>query len=723
MRFWTQTTIRVWLIAACALMVSAAAVASTPRWSDEELARFSDAIVTGRVTDVSSGRDLRTNAIYTYVTLLVENALKGDIPEREIVVKQLGGEVNGEGLGVAEQATFSRGEQVLLFLETRPRDKTLYTSALWQGKWLIDHDAATGDLIATRRVGGDTRGMFNEPERRSLEQFLTKVRTVVAEAPAPRERSFVAAPSAEEMRGAAHAPSVVGGAPYVFFNPPWRWNEFDSGTSIPMDMQSTGQPGLSGGGAAELSRAVGVWSNAVGLRVSAGGNTNRCFGGGSDGHISIVFNDPCGEISDTGNTLAIGGASYSFSGGRTVGGVAFYRAVAGYIVDNNSTNARSYLTSSTCFQSTNTHELGHVFGLDHSGDSTAIMYPIISSSCFSTPIPISNDDLTGIRAIYLGSTTPTPTGAPGAPVGLTTSSAGSSVTLSWSAPSSGGAPSSYIIEAGSGPALANLANFSTGNTATSFSTSGVGAGSYYIRVRASNSAGTSAASNESILVVGGGGCTSAPGAPSGFTLTGNSGGTVSFAWGGSAGATSYVIEAGSAPGSANLANSDLGSSATSATFTGVGAGTYYVRLRARNACGTSGVSNEVTLVVGSTTPTAVSINSWSAYFSVSGVVGGYRTTGYITMTLNRAVTGTYRAEFNSYGFIGGTDTFSNASYLFFNVDKSTSACPDLHGTVPLYLYNSSNQIVASVQAPLHGTGCAFDPVTGVATVSGSSEQR
>ena len=73
--------------------------------------------------------------------------------------------------------------------------------------------------------------------------------------------------------------------------------------------------------------------------------------------------------------------------------------------------------------------------------------------------------------------------------------------------------------------------------------------------------------------------------------------------------------------------------------------------------------------------------------------------------------------------IGGTATFSNTRNLSFSVDKSTSGCPDLHGTIPLYLYNSANQIVASVQAPLHGTGCAFDPLTGIATVSGSSESR
>jgi predicted phage tail protein len=170
--------------------------------------------------------------------------------------------------------------------------------------------------------------------------------------------------------------------------------------------------------------------------------------------------------------------------------------------------------------------------------------------------------------------------------------------LTWSPPASGGAPSAYIIEAGSQPGLANLANFSTGTTATSFTTGGVGNGTYFVRVRATNAAGTSVASNEATLVVGGGACTAAPPAPTGFAPTFNSGGTVSFAWNPSAGATTYVIEAGSTTGSNNIVpGSDLGGTATTFTATGVGAGTYFVRLRARNACGTSSASNEVALTV------------------------------------------------------------------------------------------------------------------------------
>ena len=194
------------------------------------------------------------------------------------------------------------------------------------------------------------------------------------------------------------------------------------------------------------------------------------------------------------------------------------------------------------------------------------------------------------------------TAAIAAPSNLVASATGSSVTLTWVAPT-GIAVASYIIEAGSSPGLTNLANFSTGNAQTSFSTTGVGAGNYYVRVRAIGVTGEiSATSNEALLVVGSGPCTGAPGAPFGLSTVSVSGSTLVLAWNGAAGGpTSYVVEAGSGPGQVNLANSDLGLT-TSLTATGVGVGTYYVRIRAKNPCGSGPASNEIVLVVGSSAP-------------------------------------------------------------------------------------------------------------------------
>ncbi len=193
------------------------------------------------------------------------------------------------------------------------------------------------------------------------------------------------------------------------------------------------------------------------------------------------------------------------------------------------------------------------------------------------------------------------TGAPatGVPINLSATAIGSSVTLTWIPPTSGDSVLSYIIEAGSTPGTANLANFSTGNTATSFFASGVGNGTYFVRVRAVGASGIGAPSNEAVLVVTGTGCAVVPGAPSGLGIALNSSGTVVLTWSGAAGnPTSYVVEAGSAPGLSNLANSDLGLT-TTLTTTGVGVGAYYVRIRARTACGSGPASNEIILVVGS----------------------------------------------------------------------------------------------------------------------------
>jgi hypothetical protein len=100
----------------------------------------------------------------------------------------------------------------------------------------------------------------------------------------------------------------------------------------------------------------------------------------------------------------------------------------------------------------------------------------------------------------------------------------------------------------------------------------------------------------SILPREGSECTVAPAPPTGVSVS-VTGTTVAVNWSGANGATSYVLEAGTVPGSTNAFNSDIGN-LTSLTAPGIPLGTFYIRIRAKNACGTSAVSSEVTARVG-----------------------------------------------------------------------------------------------------------------------------
>jgi len=281
--------------------------------------------------------------------------------------------------------------------------------------------------------------------------------------------------------------------------------------------------------------------------------------------------------------------------------------------------------------------------------------------------------------------------APGAPAGLSVSTSGSTVTLAWTAPAGNCAPTGYVIEAGSAPGLANLANFNTGSAATSFVAGGVGAGTYYVRVRASNQSGASAPSNEATLVVGSTGCSGVPAASS---LTGSvSGSTVSLAWSSVPGATSYVLEAGSAPGLSNLLVSDQGG-ATSLSAV-AGNGTYYVRLRAKNACGTGAPSNEVVLAVPSGGQGCTFVVAPTAQ-SVIPAGGGLSAT--VSTTPNCTWTAASNALFIT--ITSGTSGTGNGTVAF-EVAANTGSAPRT-GTLTI-----AGQTVTVSQAGTVATTCTF----------------
>ena len=175
------------------------------------------------------------------------------------------------------------------------------------------------------------------------------------------------------------------------------------------------------------------------------------------------------------------------------------------------------------------------------------------------------------------------------PSGFTVTWVGTTATLTWTTASGASAedvPTNFVLEAGSGPGLSDVASIQLGNT-TSFSTD-VSSGTYYVRVRATNDHGESEPTADLVLVAPG-----APNAPSGLSATGT-GGNVDLRWtaprGGGA-PTSYLIEAGSAPGLSDLGRFPIGNVVRFSTV--APPGVYYVRVRAVNARGPGVASNEI----------------------------------------------------------------------------------------------------------------------------------
>jgi hypothetical protein len=211
--------------------------------------------------------------------------------------------------------------------------------------------------------------------------------------------------------------------------------------------------------------------------------------------------------------------------------------------------------------------------------------------------------------------------APGAPTSLVAAISNRNVALTWTAPSGGDPPSSYVLEAGSASGLSDLANSDTGSSTPSLTATNVAPGTYFVRVRARNASGTSAPSNEIIVIVTGG-CAIAPDAPGSLGAI-VSGSTVTLTWSGPSGGcapSSYLIEAGSAPGLTNLASISTGNPATLYSAAGVGAGTYYVRIRSVKPAGTSGPSNEIQLTVGGCSSAPSAPLAFSAQVSGTTVV-------------------------------------------------------------------------------------------------------
>jgi len=210
----------------------------------------------------------------------------------------------------------------------------------------------------------------------------------------------------------------------------------------------------------------------------------------------------------TGSTLANNGKNEVFFRDDASSHIAetyWWYDGTGHLVDADIVlheNNRFYSANIGCngdgfyIENTGTHEFGHVLGLAHSAVDTATMWPT-SGACETIRETLDPDDIAGLTSLYPGSSSPTPTAPPSAPMGLAVgASAGSptnSLVLAWvdTATSETG----YRVERSpNGSSFSQVAQLGSG--ATSYADSGLASGTtYFYRVYAYNGGGASGYSN------------------------------------------------------------------------------------------------------------------------------------------------------------------------------------------------------------------------------------
>jgi Ca2+-binding RTX toxin-like protein len=164
---------------------------------------------------------------------------------------------------------------------------------------------------------------------------------------------------------------------------------------------------------------------------------------------------------------------------------------------------------------------------------------------------------------------------------------GQSVSLRWRA--LGGIVAEHILEAGTSSGLRDLYITSLG-ASTSISALAP-PGKYFVRIRVRTTSGPEVLSNEVSFSIGiTTGCNAAPPAPA-ITAAVVVNNVATLAWAAVPGATSYVVQAGTASGASDLFDGNVGANVIVSADVSAGFRAY-VRVLAANACGISAPSAE-----------------------------------------------------------------------------------------------------------------------------------
>ena len=162
-----------------AVLASPALATTVAKLSLEQLVQRADLIVQGQVQSVYSQWDEQRRLVFTYVSIRVDEPLKGGQRE-SILIRQIGGKFGTIEMSVAGAPQFRSAERALLFLK-RQDATTFQVVGMNQGLFRIVEDSAVSNVSGIDLLDSKT-GKIMKPlvdVRAPLEQLKTRIRELL----------------------------------------------------------------------------------------------------------------------------------------------------------------------------------------------------------------------------------------------------------------------------------------------------------------------------------------------------------------------------------------------------------------------------------------------------------------------------------------------------------------------------------------------------------------
>jgi hypothetical protein len=174
------TNLTCWLVISFLFFQITETRAQVIKMSAKDLTDKSTAVLYGKCSRVKCEWNDKKDKIYTYVTVVPEAYIKGNLGS-EVTLTVPGGQVGNIVYEVSDMPLFVEGEETVAFVWTNPSGKNLVTGG-YQGKMKIEKDSKTGKRMVNEgsieetQAGVQAPGQVKKAEKMQLEDFVTKLK-------------------------------------------------------------------------------------------------------------------------------------------------------------------------------------------------------------------------------------------------------------------------------------------------------------------------------------------------------------------------------------------------------------------------------------------------------------------------------------------------------------------------------------------------------------------